>query len=258
MATQDSVIFETCGQVGIIVLNRPEKRNAINAETGRLLRDAIERLEADDGISVGLLRSSGSVFCAGMDLHAFNNGEANEILFGPGGFCGLASRIRSKPIIAAVQGPVLAGGFELMLSCDMVIAAESCVFGLPEAKRGLFAGGGGVFRLAERLPPAIAYEIALTGDSFDASRALQLGLVNRLVPKEELLTSALEAAESIAANAPLSVKFSMELIRAARAPEQERLWDLNNLLLEKVIASDDAREGALAFTEKRPPVWSGS
>lgn len=258
MTAQDSVIFEAKGRVGIITLNRPDKRNAINARTGGLLRDIVDRLESDDGLSVGILRSNGNVFCAGMDLLAFTNGEAEEILFGPGGFGGIANRERSKPIIAAVQGPVLAGGFELMMSCDMVIAAETCTFGLPEAKRGLFAGAGGVFRLAERLPPVIAHEIALIGNPFDAQRALQLGLVNRLVPQDELLEQALALAESIAANAPLSIAYSMELVRAARAPEQERLWNLNNALLEKVIMSDDAQEGALAFTEKRQPVWRGS
>ncbi|MBE2274904.1 MAG: crotonase/enoyl-CoA hydratase family protein [Rhodobacteraceae bacterium] len=257
MTDAPSVLFEIRGRVAIITLNRPDRRNAIDAATCRRLRSAIDRLEGDGRLSVGILRGEGPVFCAGMDLVAFANGEAEEILFGPGHFAGLVSRERSCPLIAAVQGAALAGGFELALACDMIVAAEGSLFGLPEAKRGLIAGAGGAFRLGERLPPAIASEMVLTGDPISAERALQLGLINRIAGADRLLEEALALADRIAANAPLSLSHGLKLTAAARHAAQSRLWDENDRRLREVVASADAQEGATAFTQRRPPLWQG-
>ncbi|TIO05671.1 MAG: crotonase, partial [Mesorhizobium sp.] len=174
----DSVLFETRDDIAIISINRPQRRNAIDARTSASLRQAINRFENEDALAVGILRGKGPVFCSGMDLQAFLDGEAEEILFGDGRLGGLVSRARQKPLIAAVHGVAVAGGFELMLACDLAVAAETCKFGLPEAKRGLVAGAGGAFRLGERLPPALANEILLTGNLFEAPRAYEIGLVN--------------------------------------------------------------------------------
>jgi enoyl-CoA hydratase len=258
MQTGTEIEFETRGPVALITLNRPGRRNAVDAATTRALRAALERLEADDELAVGILRGHGPVFSAGMDLRAFVDGEADEILFGPGRFGGFVSHARKKPLIAAVHGAALAGGFELMLACDLVVAAEGCRFGLPEAGLGLVAGAGGAFRVAARLPRAIANEIVLGGALFDTERALQFGLVNRVVPEEELLEAALVLAERLAANAPLSLQAGRALVEAGSAGgREEDLWRLNDEWLRRCIASEDAREGAIAFAEKRPPVWRG-
>ena len=254
---QSPVLFEVRGRVAIITLNRPARRNAVNAATSRALRAAIDRLEQDAELSVGILCGAGPVFCAGMDLVAFTNGEAEEILFGPGHFAGLVSRERTRPLIAAVQGAALAGGFELALACDMIVAASGSQFGVPEAKRGLIAGAGGAFRLGQRLPPAIAREMVLTGNPISAEHALQLGLINRIVPTEKVLVEALTLAAQVAANAPLSLAHGLRLVNAANAPKENRLWAENDRLLRNIIASADAQEGASAFAEKRAPQWQG-
>ncbi|MDR7126984.1 crotonase/enoyl-CoA hydratase family protein [Pseudotabrizicola sp. 4114] len=254
---ESPVLVDVHGQVAVITLNRPARRNAIDAATCRALRAAIDRLEQDESLAVGILCGAGPVFCAGMDLLAFANGEAEEILFGPGHFAGLVSRERKRPLIAAVQGAALAGGFELALACDMIIAAPGSQFGLPEAKRGLIAGAGGAFRLGQRLPPAIAREMVLTGDPVPAERALQLGLINRIVPAEDVLKEALDLAGRIAANAPLSLACGLQLVNAAAVPDESRLWAENDRLLRGIIASADAQEGAAAFAQKRAPQWQG-
>lgn len=257
MSEAETVLFRTDGPVAVVTLNRPSQRNAIDAATCRGLRAAFDRIEADPEIRIAVLEGAGPVFCAGMDLKAFVTGEADEILFGPGRFGGLVSRTRSKPVIAAVQGAALAGGFELMLACDMVVAARGTVFGLPEARRGLVAGGGGAFRVGQVLPKAIANEILLTGAPFDADRAAALGLVNRVVEGAPL-ASALDLARQIAANAPLSLGASLQLARAADEAGAEALWAQNDRLLRHLIASHDAEEGARAFAEKRPARWTGT
>ena len=254
---ESPVLFEVRGRVAVITLNRPARRNAINAAASRALRDAIDRLEQDADLAVGILCGAGAVFCAGMDLVAFTNGEAEEILFGPGHFGGLASRKRTRPLIAAVQGAALAGGFELALACDMIVAASGSQFGVPEAKRGLIAGAGGAFRLGQRLPPAIAREMVLTGDPVSAERALQLGLINRIVSAEHLMDEALDLAGRIAANAPLSLAHGLHMVNAAYSPDESRLWAENDRLLRDIIASADAHEGATAFAQKRAPQWQG-
>ncbi len=192
-----------------------------------------------------------------MDLKAFSSGEAALIMSATGGFAGLTRREFPKPIIAAVNGPALAGGFEIMLSCDLVVAAEHATFGIPEAKRGLVAGAGGLIRMPKRLPMAVALELAMTGDPIDAERARALGLVNAVVPADALLDEALALAERIAANAPLAVRFSkMVMKRAAEVPESDG-WRINAEAVEVVFSSADAMEGPIAFAEKRAPNWQG-
>lgn len=256
MTATDKVLFDRDGTVAIVTLNRPDQRNAIDAETGNLLRRTFDDIERDDSLRVAVLAASGTIFCAGMDLKAFVNGEAEDILFGAGRLGGFVSRDRTKPVIAAVQGAALAGGFELVLACDMVVAARHAQFGLPEARLGLVAGAGGAFRLGQLLPRALANEIVLTGAAFDAARAMGWGLVNRLTgddPKPE----ALALARQIAENAPLSITASLALARAADARVDEACWAENDRQLRRMISSHDAEEGARAFAEKRPPVWTG-
>lgn len=252
----DPVLFDRQGAIAIVTLNRPDQRNAMDAATTAALRAVFDRIEGDDRLRVTILAANGPVFCAGMDLKAFLTGEAEEILFGPGRFGGLVSRPRSKPVIACVQGAALAGGFELVLSCDLVVAAERAVFGLPDSRLGLVAGAGGAFRVGERLPPVIANEIVLLGGRFDAAQAKAWGLVNR-VTEGDPMAEALLMAGQIAANAPLSVTASMQLARAAGAAGQEALWAENDRRLRQLIASEDATEGAQSFAEKRPPEWRG-
>ncbi|MER8868143.1 enoyl-CoA hydratase-related protein [Mesorhizobium sp. M0751] len=257
MPSSEPVLFEARGNVAVISLNRPDRRNAVDANTCQLLRGAVNQLESDAGLAVGVLRGNGPVFCSGMDLRAFVNGQAEQILFGEGRFGGFVSRQRTKPLIAAVHGAAVAGGFELMLACDLVVSAEGCLFGLPEAKRGLVAGGGGAIRLGEILPPAIANEILLTGEIFDAKRALGLGLVNRMTTESNLIEAAMILAQAIGRNAPLSIQNGLTLAKAARRNQQD-LWALNDKVLRDMIASRDAAEGAIAFSEKRSPIWRGN
>ena len=192
-----------------------------------------------------------------MDLKAFASGEGGAIMGGPGGFAGITQREFPKPIIAAVNGAALAGGCEIMLSCDLVVAADHATFGIPEAKRGLVAGAGGLIRLPKRLPIAIALELALTGDPIDAPRALQLGLINRVVPAASLMDEALALAASIADNAPLAVRWSKHVMVRAAGVSEEEGWKLNAEAVGVVFTSADAMEGPVAFAEKRKPNWQG-
>lgn len=256
--TDDStpVLFSRQGEIAIVTLNRPEQRNAMDASTTKALRAVFDEIEGDTSLRVTILAANGPVFCAGMDLKAFLSGEAEEILFGPGRFGGFVSRQRSKPVIACVQGAALAGGFELVLACDLVVAAETAVFGLPEARLGLVAGAGGAFRVGQRLPPAIANEIVLLGGRFDARQALAWGLVN-CVTASDPMPLAMEMASVVAANAPLSIAAGLELTAAGSGAAQDALWAANDHHLRRLIASGDAREGAEAFAQKRSPKWSG-
>lgn len=257
MTPAQKVRFEVAGPIAIITLDRPDRRNAIDTETGLALAQAFDRLDADEALRVGVLRAEGAVFCAGMDLKAFSDGEAEAILFGAGRLGGLVSRTRRRPVIAAVQGPALAGGFELVLACDLVVASRDASFGLPESRIGLIAGAGGAFRLGQRIPPVVANEMLLTGAPISAERAEALGLVNRLVESAEVMQTALALAEAIAANAPLAVTASLDLATASRRMNEARLWKRSDDLLREMIGTEDAGEGARAFAEKRPPVWHG-
>jgi enoyl-CoA hydratase/carnithine racemase len=250
------VLRERRGQVEILTLNRPEARNAVNGEVTRAMTEALDELEKDEDLRVIVLTGTGDkAFSAGMDLKAFGAGTGGSIGGGTGGFAGIARRSVPVPVIAAVNGPALAGGFEIVLACDLVVAAEHAIFGIPEVKRGLIAAGGGLVRLPRRLPMATAMELALTGDPITAARAYELGLVNRVVPAERVLDEALALADRIIENAPLSVRYSRQLtIQGAEVSEAEA-WALTDEATRVVFSSEDAREGPLAFAQKRPPNW---
>ena len=251
----DEILRERRGHVLLLTINRPEARNAINHATALALDAALNEAEADDDVWVVVLTGAGDkAFSAGMDLKAF---AAGEVPFTDHGFAGIATRFLTKPIIAAANGAALAGGFEIMISCDMVVAADHAKFGIPEASRGLIAGGGGLIRLARRIPIAVAYELALTADPIDAARAYELGIVNRVVPVAELLDTAIALAERVAANAPLAVRTSKRVMHEAFDLTEAEAWTVNNEAFTGIGASADALEGAVAFAEKRPPVWTG-
>lgn len=251
------VHYETRGAIAIVTLNRPKQRNSVNVDVTEGLRAAIARVEADPDVRVAILTGTGDVFCAGMDLAAFVGGDGDAILGGEGRFAGLVDAPRSKPWIAAVNGPALAGGFELVLACDLIVASETAYFALPEPKVGIFACAGGPFRLARRIPPAKALELALTGERLSAQDAAAMGLVNAVTTPDGVLDAALELAERILVNAPLGVSATLALGRAAAAQAEQELWALNDRLWQDVAVSSDAIEGPKAFLEKRRPEWSG-
>ncbi len=254
----DEVLRERHDNVEILTINRPEARNAINGPVSKAMSGIMDELTDDPDCWVVVLTGSGDkAFSAGMDLKAFSSGEGGDIMGASGGFGGLTQRDFPKPIIAAVNGSALAGGFEIMLSCDLVVAADHATFGIPEAKRGLIAGAGGLIRMPKRLPMAVALELAMTGDPIDAERAHALGLVNKVVPAQALLPEAIALAERIAANAPLAVRYSKDVMkRAAEVPESEG-WAINAEAVRVVFSSADAMEGPVAFAEKRTPKWQG-
>ena len=254
----DEVLRERRGQVEILTINRPEARNAINGAVSAGVSAALDELADDPAVAVVVLTGSGDkAFSAGMDLKAFAAGEGASIIAAPGGFAGITTRDFPKPIIAAINGSALAGGCEIMLACDLVVAAEHATFGVPEVKRGLIAGAGALIRLPKRLPAAVALELALTGDPIDAHRAQALGLVNRVVPAERLMDEALELAGRIAANAPLAVRYSKQVMKKAGDVPEAEGWKINDAACSVVFSSADAMEGPVAFAEKRPPNWQG-
>jgi enoyl-CoA hydratase len=250
------VLRERRGSVEILTINRPEARNAINLAVARALSDALDNAEHDDSCLVVVLTGAeDKAFSAGMDLKAFAQGEAPIT---EKGFAGVTKRDFPKPLIAAVNGSALAGGFEIMLSCDLVVAASHAMFGIPEAARGLIAGGGGLIRLAKRIPRAVALELALTAAPMDADRALAVGLVNRVVDGPGVLDAAVELAEQISKNAPLALKVSKRVMLGSIELTEEEAWTLNDSSFGEIARSHDALEGAIAFAEKRPPNWTGS
>jgi enoyl-CoA hydratase len=253
-----AVEFERRDRVAIVTLNRPEARNAVNGELAQAMEAALDELEADDAITVVILTGAGSTFCAGADLKKVAKGKGNELATAKGGFGGIVTRQFPKPLIAAVNGPALAGGFEIVLTCDLVVAADHAMFGLPEAKRGPFAAAGGLIRLPKRTPLAIATELAITGDPIDAAQALKLGLVNRVVGADELMNEALALAARIAVNGPLAVRNTLKMVREAPDLTEEQAWPRNYELAVEVFASKDSIEGATAFAEKREPRWTGT
>ena len=250
----EDVIIERSGPLLVITLNRPQARNAVNRELAVAVAAAIDQLENDDELVIGILTGAGGTFCAGMDLKAFLKGE-RPIIEGRG-FAGITEAPPKKPLIAAVEGYALAGGCELVLACDLVVAAETANFGLTEVKRGLVAGAGGLLRLHQRIPRQIAMEYVLTGKYLPAPEAAKWGLVNRLVPEGQALTAARELANEVAQNAPLSIRMSKRIIveSATWAPGTE--WDRQRGLVTEVNGSNDAKEGAAAFAEKRAPKWT--
>ena len=255
MSRVDDVLVEARDGVLVITINRPEARNAINGAVARGIAGAVDELDADDGLRVGVLTGTGGTFCSGMDLKGFLAGDA-PIVEGRG-FGGITRTPPRKPIVAAVEGHAVAGGFELALACDLVVAGEGARFGVPEVKRGLVAAAGAAMLLPQRVPPAIALEMLLTGDPVTAPRAAELGLVNRVTPDGGALDGALGLAAAVAANGPLAVAVTKQIARAATDWTLDERWARQDELTLAVFGSEDAQEGARAFAEKRPPVWKG-
>lgn len=250
------VTLERIGKVLLITLNRPEARNAINLETAQALAQALDEFDADPSIAVGVLTGANNTFCAGMDLKAFaKTGQRPYV--GDRGFAGICERPPAKPLIAAVEGYCLAGGFEIALSCDLIVAADSANFGLPEVKRGIVPGSGGMVRLPSRVPYHMAMEMVLTGGMYPAARMAELGLVSRLAEAGKATEQALALAEQIAANGPLAVQTAKSIISQSRDWRQSDLFDLQRPRIAGIFTSADAKEGATAFAEKREPVWQG-
>jgi enoyl-CoA hydratase len=252
-----SVDFEQRGPFAVVKINRPEARNAVNGAVAQGIEDAIDQIEADDSIWVGILTGEPPVFCAGADLKEINSGNAGGLSTKKGGFGGIVQRERTKPIIAAVDGPALAGGTEIVLSCDLVVASTTATFGIPEVKRSLVAGAGGLFRLGRKIPVNLAMELALTGDPIDATRAHHFGLVNRLVEPGQALDEAIALAEQICANAPVAVRESRKIVLAATNAPDDVGWQMSAHGMGVAMQSEDFSEGLTAFIEKRPPVWKG-
>jgi enoyl-CoA hydratase len=250
----DEVLVERREGVLVITINRPEAKNAINGAVAAGMAAALDELDADDELCAGVLTGAGGTFSAGMDLKAFLKGETPTIE--GRGLGGLTEAPPRKPLIAAVEGYALAGGFELMISCDLVVANSKAKFGIPEAKRGLAAAAGGLVKLPQMIPPKIAMELALTGDFIDAQRAYDLGLINR-VTDGSALDAALELGKAVTANGPVAVRVSKQVINESPGWSYEQRWQKQGELMPQVFMSEDAREGSLAFAEKRAPNWKG-
>jgi len=241
--------------VQVITINRPEARNALNGAVAAGIRDAADELDADAALQVGVLTGAGGTFSAGMDLKAFLKGETPSF---PGrGLCGITQTPPRKPLIGAAEGWALAGGFELLLACDLVVAGASARFGVPEVTRSLVAGAGAALLLAQRVPRALALELLLTGDPVSAPRAAEIGLVNRVVDDGQALPEAIGLAERIAANGPLAVMATKQIAHHGGDWPAAQRWDEAAALMAPVFTSQDAQEGARAFAEKRAPVWQG-
>jgi enoyl-CoA hydratase len=251
----DEVIVERAGGVLTIILNRPEVRNAVNAATARAIAAAIDELDTSQELSVAVLTGSGGTFCAGMDLRAFLAGERPSV---PGrGFAGLVERPPAKPLIAAVEGAAVAGGFEIALACDLIVAAENARFGLPEVRRGLVAAGGGLLRLSRHVPYHLAVEWALTGDYVSAAEARAAGLVSRVTAPGEARAQAAELARRIARNGPLALAATKRVLAECPDWPSAEAFTRQREITDPVRESADAREGARAFVEKRAPQWLG-
>ncbi|MEL7128435.1 MAG: crotonase/enoyl-CoA hydratase family protein [Pseudomonadota bacterium] len=248
------IITEIHGRVLIITLNRPEARNAINQAMAEAIAAAVDRLDSDPALSVGILAGGPQAFSSGMDLKAFLKGETPMIK--DRGLAGITEAPPKKPLIAAVDGFALAGGCELALACDMIVASKTASFGVPEVKRGLIAGGGGVINLPRRIPRGLAMEIILTGESVSAERAYEMGLINRLV-EGAALDAAMALAETIAENAPIAVEVSKRVVLTSQDWPTDEMFQRQQEMIGPVFLSKDAREGAAAFAEKRKPVWRG-
>ena len=251
----DAIVTDVADGVAVITINRPEARNAVNGEVARGMAAAVEEFDARRDISVLVLTGAGGTFSAGMDLKGFLTGDA-PVAAGRG-FGGIVERPPAKPVIAAVEGYALAGGFELVLACDLVVASEAAKFGLPEVRRGLVAGAGGLIRLQSRISYHLAMEIALTGEHFPAARLAEAGLVNKLVPAGQALPAAKELAGRIALGAPLALAASKRVIVESGDWPSGEAFARQGEIIGPVFLSKDAKEGATAFAEKRPPAWRG-
>ncbi|MGE3834601.1 MAG: crotonase/enoyl-CoA hydratase family protein [Acidimicrobiia bacterium] len=245
------------GRTALVTIDRPDARNAVSKEVAEGLEAALDRIEADDEILTAVLTGSGSVFCAGADLGAFIEGRDTELFTRRGGFAGFVRYPRTKPVIAAVNGPAMAGGFELALACDLLVAVRTARFGLPEVKLSLIAGGGGLVHLPRLLAKQTALKILLTGDPIDAEEAHRLGLVTQLAEPGEAVTAALALAAAINANGPVAVRETLRLANASLDLDPEATWRASGQALYDIARTDDGREGPHSFLEKRPPNWTG-
>ncbi len=252
---EQPVLTERRDNVLLITLNRPAVRNAVNAALAEGVAGALDELDGEDGLSVGILTGAGGFFCAGMDLGAFVKGESPW--FGDRGFAGIAQRSSDKPLIAAIEGFAVAGGMEVALACDLIVAAKGARMGIPEAKRSLIAAGGALLRLPRRIPYHVVMELALTGDPMPAERFHELGLVNRLAEPGAAVDVALELAARLAANGPLALLASKRILQEQYDWSLTEMWTKQAEIAGPVMASEDAKEGASAFKEKRDPVWKG-
>jgi enoyl-CoA hydratase len=251
----DVLLVERTSGVLVMTLNRPEARNAINRELSVAVAAALDELDASDDLHAGIVTGAGGTFSSGMDLRAFAAGESIEVE--GRGVAGLTRTPPDKPLIAAIEGFALAGGFEIALACDLLVAADDVVLGLPEVRRGLIAGSGGLIRLSRRMPYALAAEYGLTGRRFGAEEAARWGVVNRVVPPGAALSSAHQLAAEIGDSSPFALAATKTVLRAAAELSDVEAWRVQDETLDRVFASDDSREGARAFVEKRPPVWTG-
>ncbi len=253
--TSNAVLTERRGAVLLVTLNRPDARNAIDLATAEGIAAALDDLDADPELSVGVLTGAGSGFCAGMDLKAFVTGERPWV--GDRGFAGIVQRSARKPLIAAVEGFAVAGGFEVALACDLIVAARGAKLGIPEVKRSLVAAGGALLRLPQRMPYHVAMELALTGDLVPAERFHELGVVNRLADPGGAVDVALELADRVTPNGPLALDATKRIFQEAPDWSTDEMWMRQAAITDPVFASEDAKEGATAFAEKRAPVWKG-
>jgi enoyl-CoA hydratase len=255
MSDTAEVLTEARDKVLVITINRPEQRNAVNAAVAEGIAHALDRLDEDDELLLGVITGAGKGFCAGMDLKAFVAGE--RPWFADRGFAGITRRAAAKPLIAAIEGFAVAGGLEVALACDLIVAARGAKLGVPEVKRSLVAAGGGLLRLPRLLPRAVAMEMALTGDPITAERAHELGMVNRLAEPGQALGEALALAERITPNAPLGIIASKRILNESPDWPDAEFFDRQEAISGPIFDSEDAREGATAFAEKRAPVWRG-
>jgi enoyl-CoA hydratase/crotonobetainyl-CoA hydratase len=251
------VRFEAADRVAVITIDRPQVRNAVDKPTAEAIAAAMDELDARDDVFAGVLTGAGGFFCAGMDLKALTATGQRPLTESRGAF-GLVERPPGKPLIAAIEGAALGGGLEIALSCDLIVCASDARLGLPEVKRGLVAAAGGVIRLPRRIPSGVALELILTGDALAPARALDLGLVSRVVEPGAALAVARELALAIAANAPLAARVAKQIVRETAGLTDADAFEYQRPLLQAVRESEDAREGARAFVEKRAPVWKGA
>jgi enoyl-CoA hydratase len=252
-----SVTFERRGRCAILTIDRRDARNAVDAAVAAGIEEGIDQIEEDEDLWVGILTGVPPVFCAGADLKEVQGGAVGGMFTQRGGFAGFVARQRTKPIIAAVDGPALAGGTEIVLAADLVVASRRSTFGIPEVKRSLVAGAGGLFRLPQKIPQNVAMECAVTGEPITAARALQFGLVNELVEDGQAVGGALSMAERIIANSPLAVQESRRVLLATARLADDEAFEVSRQALGVVTRSDDFREGVAAFVEKRTPRWTG-
>jgi enoyl-CoA hydratase len=252
-----TVEYTVEGHRAVITINRPEARNAVNEGVATGIEEAIDRLEADESLWVGVLTGVPPVFSSGADLKEINAGRFASLSTPRGGFGGITRRKRTKPIIAAVDGPALAGGTEIALACDLIVASTSASFGIPEVKRSLVAAAGGLFRLPSKLPFNVAMELTLTGDPIDAARAHHFGLVNVLCEPGQAIDKARELAARIEANAPVAVRASRHVLISVMTEDEDTGWRLSGEAMARAMGSQDSKEGLIAFIEKRPPQWTG-